>query len=487
VSIKDIEAGNELRYAVRKTSGYLRRLFDLVEPVRRRRFYSICIVVVVTCEAVLAATQGLWLAAWAALTFSCTLAAAHLMRGDRDRSFALSLAVGALTLRWLCIAILQGLLAIKGHGPFVFPDESPNDRVAVELSRVWLGTGPAVPTMDHYLLGPYSTVLAGAYTAGGYTLFAGLPVPVAFGTWTAVLAHRIVSEGLYPGFAWTARTAGILVAIYPSTLAWSCLLLKDSSVAWATTAIVCGVIGVAKSSRSRQRVSPALLLCLGGAWLAGVRTPQAVVIAVFVATWCVWLLLRRTLSSRYLVVVTVVSALLASGTVLVAYRSYDRIPRSLATHRALGRLHARTATIAERPPRSATWGSTFSYLPHGITLMLFRPYPWEASNSAQRASIVGNVLFLLLCAFAAVGALLSWRRGRRAETVLLVGTVIVLWLLFALAEGNAGTAFRHRDAVTPLLLCFAGVALVSARVRFVNRRARRNIEPATESCPRAYS
>jgi hypothetical protein len=86
--------------------------------------------------------------------------------------------------------------------------------------------------------------------------------------------------------------------------------------------------------------------------------------------------------------------------------------------------------------------------------MFLEPYPWEELNDARfLLAKLDTVLWYPLVALGGVGAYLSLRRARVATIVVVV--VAGLATMFALFEGNLGTAFRHRGELV------WGVALLS--------------------------
>ena len=99
--------------------------------------------------------------------------------------------------------------------------------------------------------------------------------------------------------------------------------------------------------------------------------------------------------------------------------------------------------------------------------MLLEPYPWEARNDARfLLAKFDTLLFYPLLGLAAVGAWASMKRVSLASVVVVV--VGALATMFALFEGNLGTAFRHRGELV------WGVALLAAigveRIRANQRR-----------------
>jgi hypothetical protein len=443
----------------------------------------LCAAVVLGLTIVVAVAVNVWAAGFDLTFAGLTLAVAHLLRSRRDSRFAADLAVVSLTIRWLVIAIIQLVLAAKGHKPLLTHDEFAYDRFAIEQSRAWLGTGPAVPQVDLYLRGPFSEALSAVYTIGGYTPLVGLSMSVAFGTWTPVLIHKIMADNISPDHPQRARIAGVLASIFPTTLIWSCLLLKDSSITFACTAVVAGVISLPRGNRISRSCWAALVVA-AAAWLITERGAQLAAVGVGLVLWLVWTNRHRltAVAISAVVVLAVVAGLFIVSPGLRT--SLTDLPHTLAKHRILGREHARTAEAPEGPPDKATWLSTVLHIPQGLTLVLLRPLPTEVDDLAQLGGMIGNVVYLIFCGLAVAGSYIAWRGGYQREALLVIGVAVALWLILSVTEGNAGTAWRHRDAVTPLLACLVGFAgatsYVSSRVlalipRPIRHRYGRNV------------
>lgn len=108
--------------------------------------------------------------------------------------------------------------------------------------------------------------------------------------------------------------------------------------------------------------------------------------------------------------------------------------------------------------------SALADLPRGLVAVLLRPWPWEARNITLLAAAIELLPWAALYVAATIGA---WRRRREwpawiYPACFVAGTVVV----GALAQGNLGTAFRHRGQVLwgVALFAAAGLGLVTPEV-----------------------
>ena len=105
-----------------------------------------------------------------------------------------------------------------------------------------------------------------------------------------------------------------------------------------------------------------------------------------------------------------------------------------------------------------------SSFPRGVIAVLAEPFPWSTGTARLAFAKVETLFWYPLLALALIGAAVS--RARRQLSFFIVaaaGTVII----YALAEGNIGTAFRHRGELLPgtVVLAVVGAHLLASRRR----------------------
>lgn len=99
--------------------------------------------------------------------------------------------------------------------------------------------------------------------------------------------------------------------------------------------------------------------------------------------------------------------------------------------------------IAE--PSAGAVTREFMYLPRGLVVFLLEPLPWRTGSIAVRLGQLESLVWYPLLALSLVGALRLRRRlSTAAFPVLIVG---LLSVGYGMAEGNYGTAFRHRGEI----------------------------------------
>ncbi|MBK5305892.1 MAG: hypothetical protein JJD92_04310 [Frankiaceae bacterium] len=400
--------------------------------------------------------------------------------GERWSSHpVLTVAIVALGVR-LAAAVLM-------HVVGVWPVE-PDEQQYIDLAGVIASGAPASawdPAWGHDLFVQTATYLVPVITLfkvfGAHALLAQ-SVSALGGAVAAAGACRLALE-LLP-VRW-AVAAGLLVAVLPSQVLWSSLVLRESAV-WAALALLalCCAIGL-RTYRTAHLLW--LLLAAGTCLFAlGHLRPYVLIVAAWslVLATCIAGAARRAVvpagAAVLMLVVPILTGAGVGGITLVA----ENVPvlASIQRHLAEGADSAivkpapspSTTVTAQKPagarPLPDTEGSTaradLRDLPVGLVSVSLRPFLWERPTGlGSRFAQLENLLWLVLYAMAAIG---TWcmRASRRVVAFPVIFTLGFL-TMSALFEGNLGTAFRHRGQVLwaiGVLACVGAYHLVH-RVR----------------------
>jgi hypothetical protein len=306
----------------------------------------------------------------------------------------------------------------------------------VDLGKEVQGTG-----FIELLTGYVYTVI-GATTLGGFLVFSW------FGFWGLYLLHRAFVRAVPDG---DHRRYALLVFFMPSLLFWPSSIGKE---AWMSFGI--GVVAYAASRLLTGARGGLLLLALGSLMLGMVRPHVAAILgfAVFTA-----FLVRRPpqgasifapLGKLAIVVVLGLAMAFAVGQ-LEDFLGLDEFDQD-----------AVVATLEDVERRTGQGGSQFvensdtdldpSRLPQALINVMFRPFPWQATNVQALISSVEGVFLLVLL-------LASWRRLAtavmsllRRPYVVLCGVYTLLFVFGFSSFSNAGILVRQRVQVLPFVL-----------------------------------
>jgi hypothetical protein len=105
-----------------------------------------------------------------------------------------------------------------------------------------------------------------------------------------------------------------------------------------------------------------------------------------------------------------------------------------------------------------------AYLPRGLAFFFFSPFPWQIGSALSLMTLPEQIVWYGLMPSVAIGGMYLIRNRYHVFGPVLV-FVIMTSCVYALVEGNAGTAYRHRSQVLIFFLIMSGVGLELLRLR----------------------
>jgi hypothetical protein len=416
----------------------------------------------------------------------------------------LALLAGAFAVR----AVVAVAIALADAGSRLAPDSQSYVRIAADVSA-----GRALEPYPRLLYHQTALLLwpvAQLFRVFGAHALVGQLFVALVGSVAAYLTARVALEVL--PMRWALVSGGI-VALLPSAVVWSSLVLKDA-MAWACLSGIAGVLALTARGRGARRLLGWAAIAALIAGLAATRMATAV--EAMLAASVALLAVARLAVWRRLAIAAAAALLLpwALGFGPAGVAALSRV-ESPALRRALNAEGARTAVVAppasvlarsptvsampaeaavlvgtggrrrlllrgvlrqflalERAPATApagappdTVGRELVYLPKGLAVVLLRPFPWQvgAVSGPLRLASLEALLWYPLLALACLGIGPARRQWRvLLFPLLMVGASVVT---YALSEGNLGTAYRHRCEFLWALALLAGrgAQRVSAR------------------------
>ncbi|WP_193315352.1 hypothetical protein [Nostocoides sp. F2B08] len=299
-------------------------------------------------------------------------------------------------------------------------------------------------------------VTTAVFTVIGPSPLAGFFVFASFAFWGTYFFYRAFRMALPNG---DRRRYALLVFLLPSLLFWPASIGKES---WLLLFVGLTAYGAARFFAEDPR--GLAFLALGAAGTAVVRPHVAVLtIGAVVAAQ----LLRPTTKSPISILTKVVGVVvLLAGIVVLAAQSAQFLELEETSWDAL------SAEIDERSRRATQGGSEFDAVPVrslqefpvAIVTVLFRPFPWEATNLQLLVQgIEGLVLLGLVIA--------SWRRLRNLPAMLRRNPNIAFALFYVIAfawafsaVGNFGILARQRVLMLPAFLVLLALPAVVPKV-----------------------
>lgn len=321
------------------------------------------------------------------------------------------------------------------------------DREGAALAaQFW--NGDFVPHLDVPLIGTgFIILLTGiVYAIIGPTLVGGFMLYSWIAFWGLYLSYRAFRVAL-PGA--DHRRYAVLMFFLPSMLLWSSGIGKEP---WMILSIGLTLLGAA---RLLTETRGALLPLLAG--LTGTALVRPHVTAMLFVALSAAVLFRRSPNPTLLTPLarTLSIALLIVGGVVVALQAgsflkVDELTPDTASQ-ALDKTRENTSDIGASTFVTHPVQSPLD-LPQAMVTVLFRPFPWEATNLLILFSAAEGVLLLAL-------TVLSWNRWRRVPGLLrkrpylLLSVVFMLLFVIAFSTiGNFGLLVRQRIMLMPLAL-----------------------------------
>lgn len=281
----------------------------------------------------------------------------------------------------------------------------------------------------------------------------------------------------------SAFTCGVVIALFPSQILWSALVLRDPIV-WLGVVVACASLSTISFGSSLHIRRRRLALVVAGSFglgcsvsLAYGSRPHAGLL-IFLAVVVAWLFT----SKRKLAVILTVGTLLALVPALLGFspfglRIIENGSRSFTENRAVEIEQAETPHrcfdvlwIDGGEATEGGWENDLRCLPSSISMFLTSPWPDQV---AKNFSLIPPFLELFLWFSLYVGVLRvsrdTWRSGVLGKFVLshLVLTV-VFW---SMVDRVIGTAFRHRGEI------LASLCVAYTLGRHSRRRTGRQVIP----------
>jgi hypothetical protein len=336
---------------------------------------------------------------------------------------------------------------------FFAPDQSAYHSVGAALARYWAGESFIPPVMPANHPTGYFHVVAAIYTLlGPYALLPKLLNAVIGGASVALvhdLAVRLVGDVV------VARRAAVYAAYFPSLVLWSALNIRD---VWVI-ALILLICRQALVLQSRFSVG-GLLVAVLALWSV---TQFRTYVFLPVAGPMVVSLLARTRGN--LVRNVTIGMLLALAVVYIDQAAgTDRRLRTIDFEEIQYLRYWNTVGASSRFEAAdiSTPGKALAFLPLGLAYFLLAPFPWMLGSLRQVVAMPETLFFysLMPAMLRGIRVLIRHHLGD-ALMVLLVTAGLTFG--YALGEGNAGTAYRHRAQLLSFYLIFAAVGIEARR------------------------
>ena len=388
----------------------------------------------------------------------------------------------ALVIRICAALAVQYVLSDEMRYMIEPPDARCDNRALVILNSWRDGAKIEKASNDEY-----HSYVAFIYSVFGYSPVIAEVINSLFG---ALILFFIYGIAKYLFDERVARLSSILYAFFPSLIFWSILNLRDIMVLFAVIASIWLILNLQRPFRLLHLfVLVSILPLLYGLnllrhyififliytvilhFIVNIRRLSFVKNSIYAVYFFIFLCISaqspyKNLEAGILSSIPVYVRSLFTKTerpVLNVYRDFEHLNecrRDLAT----GRL------IIAKDVDISTPLLALRYLPKGMSYFLFAPFPWMTESLQQKIAIPETLLWYALFIFALYG-LYIYRTKWRA-IFLIIFFVAMVSIGYSLAEGNFGTAFRHRAVILPFAFIMASAGIINMLSLINNRRGR---------------
>jgi hypothetical protein len=375
----------------------------------------------------------------------------------------------------LIARITVAIAVAVGWGGSLFLDDASFSRLAQAAADGTLHRLGAYPEWLYEHTAPLLVPISGLYEVVGPVKLAGQVYVALLGALTAALVVRLALEVVDRGYA---LAAGLIVALLPSQVLWSSIIMKDA-VVWAVLAGLAVVVAIASRSTGRR-----LAVCGAGvvalAFALAFLRRHSLEVALIAATLAAAFSVRRQRTVRIAGALTILALVPLTVGMGVAGGRFVSGAMDPALQRALNAKYAKSAVVD-----SETSGleANLAYLPKGITVVGLRPWPWEGNGGGTGVQLARaeTLVWYPLLVLAVIGLASGWERRRvLAFPVLYAGGILVA---YGLTEGNLGTAYRHRGEAVWAVAVLAALGLK----RVVRGRRATGPEQTWPQAPAGYA
>lgn len=401
---------------------------------------------------------------------------------DDDVRFLVDIFVLALILRLL----LGGAIFFFGWFDFFGPDARTYEYVGKLIADVWNGTAdpsdPFTKTMMR-TSGPGwgMNYFSGAiYWVAGSNLLVGQAICAFFGAATAPLIYWC-SKRMFVNRR-VARSAAVLAAVFPSMIVWSSQFLKDGLMIFFL------VLAMTMVFEIQRRFSLLAVGILAFSLFAILSLRfyifYMVAISVFGSFVVGYSTTTRSMVRRLAAVAVIGVAMAFSGVFQSAntdFENFANIERFESSRKWASEVSGSGFAQASDAKVSTASGA-LTILPIGLTYILLAPFPWQAANFRQAVTVPEIIVWWSMMPFALFGLIYSIRhRLKPAIPVLIFSSMLTI--VYALFQGNVGTAYRQRTQIQVFLFMFIAVGWVLLKEKRENvqieRRRRREMFEAS--------
>ena len=416
----------------------------------------------------------------------CRYAGRGLDEGERRRVLGVLVAAVLVRVAAIGLLLLTTDPARQPYNAFV-PDAFASVARTMWIRNLWLGVniGPwyTDATYNPYGASPYWYVLAAIQVIVGASPYGLNFVSTGAFLAGAVILYRLARESYGPAAALTGFT---LLVFWPTTLAWSVSILKESMQFGLTAVLFACAVYALRADTGASRLRALAGAAVAVAALNGFRSGAVAIAGTGVVAG---IALRLMTVTRTRAIVAAVGLALACAALLSrpAIREKGFTEIQVAADRQLGHvtstgrgykvLDQRFYSEGRNAIKSMDGAEAVRYLVRSVIAFVVVPAPWQIASLSGLAFMPLQFAWYAFFVFSVPGLVVGLRRDPLV-TWIFVAYIAASVAVIAPNSGNIGTLVRHRDTVMPALVWLSALGLLWTMTRVASRR-----QPRLEGAP----
>lgn len=370
--------------------------------------------------------------------------------------------------------MLATAIFVFGLQLFMGPDALSYDKAGQTIVGSWMGYKNLDAGYLEYVTNPEGGGFGMMYTVAGIYFITGTN-PLAIQLFITVLGAAtpcfiyVCTKKIFANTQ-VARTAAILVGVFPSMILWSSQALKDGIIYFLLVMSMSAVLSLQKKINYRDMI----LLLIG---LMGIYTVRFYIFFAFAAAIFGAFFVNTQKSAK--VVMQQVAVLI----VMTLALTYFGVFRSAAVN--IDRYGSLDVVQASRQDASRSAESGFAAdvdvstpmgvvqaLPIGLAYLMLAPFPWQIGNFRQAITLPEVLIWWAMIPLLGIG-LWYTLKNRWRESLAVILLTLMLTLVYAIFQGNVGTAYRMRAQMQIFYFIFIAVGLTLWREKRENQKLKK--------------
>jgi hypothetical protein len=341
--------------------------------------------------------------------------------------------------------ILRVFILLFGHYIAPLPD-STSDAVGFEITAWRLGQGSFLNILSQFSFDPFiffSWLHAFPYSLFGRSILMAQSISLLFGIGTIFFGWRLAN------ILWDNRTAnkvGWTMALFPSLILYSVLLLREIYICFFLVLAIYGAVTWIKTDSFRSIVL-SFVGFVGATLFHGAMFVGALVVVMIVTIKYlknfIKLLINNKISIKNIIltsILVIILGLYTSNKISVYYLgTFSSVNKEL--------LLSKTSLAFSGDASWPEWLKAKSEIeliykaPVRSIYFVFSPFPWDVKKTKHLIGMFDAFLYMYLSFLVLINIKVIWRDpALRIVLILLLSYLIV----FGFGVGNFGTGIRHR-------------------------------------------